>query len=121
MESVTVHRINEHLVVSLQELPGFSKLGSCMIRDENRAPIGKIVFYYTGECFKNGTYRKHAVEIDNQLWRLARNRAIRNGSSDRVCRVAYSTKVRIQLEGSTRTHLEDVLPDHLPSILLSTQ
>lgn len=79
MEAVTIHKLNEKLVVSLAELPGFRKLGSVVVKDEQGMKSGAVAVYFAGDYFdtrlEEGTFDK----TRGQITKLVRNYAIKNG------------------------------------------
>lgn len=78
MGPMTVHHLNENLVVSLRELPGFRKMGSVTINDENGMESGSVNVYYAGDYFNAVLPVGDFYKTRNQITRLARNHAVKN-------------------------------------------
>jgi len=78
MEAITVHKLNENLVVTLRELPGFRKLGSVVVKDEQGLKSGAVAVYFAGDYFDN-QLEPGAFEVTrNQITKLVRNYAVKN-------------------------------------------
>lgn len=79
MEAVTIHKLNEKLVVSLIELPGFRKLGSVVVKDEQGLKAGAVTVYFAGDFFDNQLKEGEFDQTRNQITKLVRNYAVKNG------------------------------------------
>lgn len=78
MGPVTVHHLNENLVVSLHELPGFRKMGSVVVNDENGIESGSVAVYFTGDYFNQVLPVGDFYKTRGQVTKLVRNHAIKN-------------------------------------------
>ncbi|MNI45763.1 hypothetical protein D3C76_25310 [compost metagenome] len=78
MEAVTVHKLNDKLVVSLTELSGFRKLGSVVVKDEQGLKAGSVTVYFTGTYFDTQIESGGFDKTRNQITKLVRNYAIKN-------------------------------------------
>lgn len=78
MGPVTVHHLNENLVVSLRELPGFRKMGAVIVNDEHGMESGSVAVYFAGDYFNKTLPEGHFYKTRGQITRLVRNHAIKN-------------------------------------------
>lgn len=93
MEAVTVHKINPDLLVSLMKLPGFKKLGSCVIRDTNGEKSGLVEVFYAGDFFKKDKSEEFD-KVKSSVLKLARNYAIKNNLGVASTRLNLSLALR---------------------------
>lgn len=78
MEAITIHKLNEKLIVSLAELPGFRKLGSVVVKDEQHLKSGAVIVYFAGDYFDHLLEEGDFDKTKNQITRLVRNYAVKN-------------------------------------------
>lgn len=93
MEAVTIHKLNDKLVVSLAPLPGFKKMGSCVIRDKEGKKSGSVAIYYTGPFFtdpEGGCF----TTMQNGVLRLAKNYAVKTSLGVASTRLNLSLALR---------------------------
>ncbi|MNB61193.1 hypothetical protein D3C87_957930 [compost metagenome] len=77
MEAVTIHKLNDNLVVSLTELPGFRKLGAVVVKDEQGLKSGSVTVYFAGDYFDTQLEPGEFDTTRNQITKLVRNYAIK--------------------------------------------
>ena len=77
MEGVTVHKLNENLVVSLYELPGFKPLGTCTVRNKEGEWSGQVSVYYVGDFFTLPRTTEEFTKMHRAVMRLSQNYAIK--------------------------------------------
>lgn len=97
MEGVTVHKLNKDLVVSITRLPGFKKMGSCVIRDSEGKKSGVVDVFYSGDYFEkshNGDFH----EVTKDVMRLAKNFALK--TSKGVCSTRFNLTVALRERAS---------------------
>lgn len=94
MEAVTIHKLNEQLVVSLAELPGFRKLGSVVVKDEQGLKSGAVTVYFAGDYFDQPLEEGEFDKTRNQITKLVRNYAVKNGYGVSTGRVNLSLTLR---------------------------
>ena len=94
MEAVTIHKLNDRLVVSLNELPGFRKLGSVVVKDEQGLKAGSVAVYFTGDYFDHRIEAGGFDKTRNQITRLVRNYAIKNEFGVSAGRLNLSVTLR---------------------------
>lgn len=94
MEGITVHRLNPELVVSLYELPGFKKLGTVVVRDDEGRKSGLVTVYYVGSFFEKNQVTDAIVGVHDAVLRLARNFAVKARIGVAATRLNLSTAIR---------------------------
>lgn len=94
MEAITIHKLNEQLVVSLAELPGFRKLGSVVVKDEQGLKSGAVTVYFAGDYFSTQLKEGEFDTTRNQITKLVRNYAVKNGYGVSTGRMNLSLTLR---------------------------
>lgn len=78
MSSVSVHNLNDKVTVSLTALPGFRKMGTCVVRDEKGNKSGMVDIYYVGELFRDPEDTQTFEPIRKAVLKLALNYAVKH-------------------------------------------
>lgn len=78
MEAITVHKLNDKLIVRLLELPGFRRLGAVVVRNEQGEKSGDVDVYFSGDYFDHQLEPGEFDKTRNQMTKLVRNYAIKN-------------------------------------------
>lgn len=78
MSSVSVHNLNDKVTVSLTALPGFRKMGTCVVRDEKGNKSGLVTIYYVGDLFQDPEDISNFEPIRKTVLKLALNHAVKN-------------------------------------------
>ncbi|MNX95614.1 hypothetical protein D3C86_1278970 [compost metagenome] len=99
MEGITVHKLNEKLVVSIYPLPGFRSMGSCVIRDGEGNKTGEVDIHYAGVFFKEHPGEEFE-KVRKAVLKLAQN---------------YAVKTRLGV-ASTRLNLTVALRDNMKKL-----
>jgi hypothetical protein len=94
MEALTIHKLNEELVVSLIELPGFRKLGTVTVKDEQGLKSGSVTVYFAGDYFSTQLKEGEFDKVRNQVTKLVRNYAVKNGYGVSTGRMNLSLTLR---------------------------
>lgn len=94
MEGVTVHKLNENLVVSLYELPGFKQLGTCTVRDGSGDRSGAVTVYYVGNFFEASRPTDEFSKMHRAVMRLAQNYAIKTKIGVATTRLNLARAIR---------------------------
>ncbi len=94
MEAVTVHKLNDDLTVSLTELPGFRKLGSVVILDENKERADKVNVYYVGGFFGERLDSSSFSMMRAKVLKLTHNHMLRNKLGNSTGRLNLSLVIR---------------------------
>lgn len=94
MEGVTVHKLNENLVVSLYALPGFKTLGTCTVRDGSGERSGQVTVYYAGDFFTSPRPTEDFSKMHRAVMRLAQNYAIKTKIGVATTRLNLARAVR---------------------------
>lgn len=95
MEGITVHRLNDKLVVSLYDLPGFRRMGTCVIRGEDGKWSGDVAVYYVGPYFQSTLEPGEMNKVVKATMRLAQNYAVRKGIGRYASRLNLATSIRM--------------------------
>lgn len=95
METVAVHVINDHLVVSLTKLPGFGKLGTCKVGTSDANVYVDI--YYSGGFFKRTPEPHEVAELTQRLRKLSENRVAKTHKDVNVKRIFFTSTIRGEL------------------------
>ena len=102
MRHVTVHEVNKQLVVSLVPLPGFYKMGSCCIYDEEDKAVGRVGLWYSGHFFRDPDqdlqWQQDYTEVMHRAIRLVTNHASKMGLGTVAKRFRLSKRVEALLE-----------------------
>lgn len=96
METFAVHKVNDNLVVSMNKLPGFGKLGTCVLRYKGDNTL--IEVYYAGGYYKRHQGAKALKEVEDQITRLAKNYATKRGMEGTIVRLNYTSIIRGEIE-----------------------
>lgn len=94
MEGITVHKLNEKLVVSLYELPGFKRMGGCVIRGEDGTRTGNVNVYYAGSFFQSKLQPGDRDRAIKAAMRLAQNFAVKQGIGRYATRLNLTSELR---------------------------
>lgn len=94
MEGITVHKLNEKLVVSLHELPGFKRMGGCVIRGEDGKRTGSVNVYYVGSFFQSKLQPGERDKAVKAAMKLAQNHAVRLGIGRYASRLNLTSELR---------------------------
>jgi len=94
MEGITVHKLNEKLVVSLYDLPGFKRMGGCVIRGEDGKRTGSVNVYYAGSFFQSKLQPGDRDKAIKATMRLAQNHAVRQGIGRYASRLNLTSELR---------------------------
>lgn len=94
MEGITVHKLNEKLVVSLYELPGFKRMGGCVIRGEDGKHAGNVNVYYAGSFFQSKLQPGERDKAVKAAMRLAQNFAVKQGIGRYATRLNLTSELR---------------------------
>lgn len=94
MEGITVHQLNDGLVVSLYDLPGFKRMGKCVIRGEDGKRSGEVDVYYVGPYFQTTLEPGEMDKVVKATMRLAQNHAVRKGIGRFASRLNLATSIR---------------------------
>lgn len=78
MEAITIHKLNDKLIVSLIHLPGFRRLGSVVVKDEQHIKVGCVDVYFAGDYFDHQLEEGAFDRTRNQITKLVRNYAVKN-------------------------------------------
>lgn len=95
METFHVQKIDSNLVVSMNKLPGFGKLGTVAIRTsdgENKL----LDVYYAGGFFKRSVDAVTEKKIRTEIITIAQHYVDRRGIPGRVLRVNYTSAIRTE-------------------------
>jgi len=96
MEVFTVHKVDDNLVVSMNKLPGFGKLGTCVLRYKGDNTL--IDVYYAGGFYKRRMSAEAAKKVEDQITRLAKNYATKRGMEGTIVRINYTSIIRGEME-----------------------
>lgn len=94
MEAVTIQKLNDKLVVSLTELPGFRKLGTVSVKDEQGMKSGSVAVYFVGDFFDHRIEEGGFDKARNQITKLVRNYAVKNEFGVATGRLNLSVTLR---------------------------
>jgi len=94
MEGITVHQLNDKLVVSLYDLPGFRRMGTCVIRGEDGKRSGDVSVYYVGSFFQTTLEPGEMDKAVKATMRLAQNHAVKKGIGRFASRLNLATSIR---------------------------
>lgn len=112
MQGFSVHKLNEQLVVSLYPLPGFSKMGSCVVRDNTGTKSGLVTVYYTGSFFTQQESLADFEPVRKAVLKLAQNYAIKTGLGVATTRFNPTVALRERAERLQPCRLPQELHHH---------
>lgn len=101
MEGITVHKLNENLVVSIYPLPGFRNMGSCVIRDGEGKKSGQVNIHYAGEFFRE-LQGEEFEKVRKAVLKLAQNYAVKTKLGVASTRLTLSVALRDNLKKLAR-------------------
>jgi hypothetical protein len=96
METFSVHKIDENLVISLNKLPGFGKLCTCALRHNEESKY--IDVYYAGGFFKRQPDSETLARIKRHITTCAQNFADRRGMIGTITRINFTSAIRLEKE-----------------------
>lgn len=115
MEGFTVHKLNEKLVVSLYVLPGFRKLGSCVVRDSEGKKSGQVEVFYAGDFFFAPHEALEFEAVQKAVLKLAKNHAVKTKLGVATTRLNLSVALRKRIETNTVKDLNRAISDSIHS------
>lgn len=110
MQAVTVHLVDEDLLISMKKLPGFKLLGTCSIRYKGDNQLEEV--YYSGEFFKQPRAKADLRTVESQITKIAKNYATKRGIDGTVMRLNLSKHIRKDLNSHDSQRQVDHQPVH---------
>lgn len=96
VETFTVHKLDENLVISLNHLPGFGKLCTCVLRCGSDSTY--IDVYYAGGYFKRSPDSESLAKVKELIKARAQNYADKRGMTGCITRLNFTSAIRTEKE-----------------------
>lgn len=92
MESYTVHKVHDNLLISLEKLPGFGKAGA--VNFLSKGEIIQFDIYYSGGFFKRCADNTVYYNIQCKIMKLVINMTNRKRIPGHVVDISFTNAIR---------------------------